>query len=89
MLKPKKVDPSQERSSLTRNLQQDLEPEPPVSTRLIEAGKPFNEVDNCRIAIRNFRAIATTAQRVNSINEKSYQEDAKSYLRAAGFAREV
>ena len=83
LLNPRKVGAAQERGALTRNLHQDLEPAPPVSARLIEAGQPFNEVDSCRIAIRRFRAIATTAQRVNSINEKPYPEDAKGYLGAA------
>ncbi len=83
LLNPRKVGVADERGALSRNLHQDLEPAPPVSSRLIEAGKPFNEVDTCRIAIRRFRAIALTAQRVNSVDEKPYLEDAKGYLSAA------
>ena len=83
LLNPRTFGAKDERGILARNLHQDLMIDPPVSTRLIEAGKPFNEVDNCRIAIRRFRAVATTAQRVSSIKEAAYRSDAKDYLRAA------
>lgn len=83
LLDIRKLPPGQVRSSLTNNLHQDLEPAVGASVRLIHAGKNYDAVDTCRIAIRRFRAVADTAQRVNTVHDKPYPSDATDYLKSA------